>query len=149
MLGHPVAGTPAGVSSFQEEVTMDKQDKIRELTDMIVEDFKSASGFGPENQADSEDSFDLHMDPTPFITMIVSPIVVKIVNMLSKQIEERKPKTPAQLTDQQISEIRKIVVNFSAGTGSSQRRVLKSVEVARMADSVERVLRKNPRVLLG
>ena len=128
---------------------MEEQDKIRELTDKIVEDFKSASGYGFENRTDPEDSFDLHMDPTPLITMIVAPIVTKIVNMIIKKIEKRKPKTPAQLTEQEISDIRRIVVDYSVRIDSSQHGVLTSEEAARMADSVERVLRKNPRVLLG
>jgi hypothetical protein len=128
---------------------MEEQDKIRELTDKIVEDFKSASGYGLENRIGSEDPFDLHMDPTPIITMIVSPMVEQIVNLIGKKIAERKPKTPPRLTEQEISEIRKIVVSYSARTETSLHGVLTSEEVTRMADSVERVLRKNPRVLLG
>ena len=128
---------------------MEKQDKVRELTDEIVEDFKSTSGYGFENQTDSEDSFELHMDPTPLITMVVSPMVEQILNLISKKIAERKPKTPPRLTEQEISEIRKIVVRYSARTETSLHGVLTSEEATRMADSVERVLRKNPRVLLG
>jgi hypothetical protein len=136
-----------------------------EIRGEIIGDFLATSGLSadefrskfslpipkpkPERETWVGNSFDSAF-PTPpeqFLYSVVTTIVQHIIDIIGKKLTQRADEKPPRLTEAEIAEIRQLVINFERKVGQSRRKI--SPEVAtKMADSVERVIRRNPRVLM-
>jgi hypothetical protein len=112
-----------------------------DLTREIVDDFMATSGY-------EFNSGDVQVDPVSILTMIITPIVEQIFQLIGKRISERKQENKNQLTESEINEIKELVVHFEEREGITKGKVFTSEYAEKMAESVERVLRQNPNALL-
>ena len=127
---------------------MSTEAQIDEFTSEVITDFK----------ATSDNVFDarifpipgLQIDTTLVLGAIVKALVEQIVGWAKKRFDNRSEKTNPTLTENDIREIRDLVLRFAARAKDSTGEKALTPELAmKMADSIERVVRRNPNLLLG
>lgn len=126
---------------------MDNKLEFETLRIAIMEDFIKTSGYIFESQKSSSKDFVFQIDPMFLLNLIVTPIVKQIVEYVGKKVSDRKDNYPA-LTEGEIKEIRKLVHDFEHNTGMSRNSLFTPELADKMANSIERVLRQNPRALI-
>ena len=125
---------------------------VEALTRDIIDDLKATSGydFGAEECEKSEtNGFSFQIDPIALLGLIVTPIVEHIVNVVRKRVSEGRRKSAPPLTEAEIQEIRACVLQFGANAKEAGTAIVKPDLARKMADSVERAVRRNPGLLLG
>lgn len=129
-------------------VAMNNTLEFDTLKNAIVEDFLNTSGYNFDFRQSSSKDFVFQIDPMFLLNIIVSPIVKQIIEYIGKRLTERKTDTSPVIAESEIREIRELVRNFEHDTGMSQNSLYTPELANKMADSIERVLRQNPRALL-
>lgn len=127
---------------------MDNTVEFSTLQSAIVEDFKKTSGYQFTFEPAKSDDFVLQIDPGLLINIIITPIVNQIVEYLGKFISERKGAEEIKLSDEEVQKVKELVVDFNFNSGMSPNHLVSREMTGKMAESVERVLREHPEVLL-
>jgi hypothetical protein len=122
-------------------------DKVELVRQKIIDDFISISKNTHDPNLFQADGFASPIDLMPLLSMIFTPVAEKIVEIISEKITKRG--RDAYLTEKEIKEIKELVLNYDEYQGSlPSEKIISSETRKTMADSVERVLRNNPRTLL-
>jgi hypothetical protein len=115
------------------------------LTSEVIDDFAKTSGFllyTPRYPPGS-----VAIDPITILNILVPAILKQCMEFLEKRLKTRK-ENPNRITEEDIQELRELVLNFESQNHINQGRVLTKDTASKMADSVERVLRNHPEALI-
>lgn len=120
-------------------------DKLKKA---IIQDFTETSGYDFNFDHPSSGDFVLQIDPMLLLNLILSPIVQQVVDYIGKRLSDRKTDSTPVVTESEIKEIRELVCKYEHDTGMTKSNIYTPELANKMADSIERVLRQNPRALL-
>ena len=129
------------------------KDPLAPLADEVLVDFERTSGFAvyqrePKPGEKTIGEFGIDVDLTPFVVSLLTWILKTVLDQVlegRRATKLAKQKT-APLTEEELQRAKELVIGF--GKSINDQEILSPQVTRKFADSIERVLRRHPEILL-
>jgi len=116
------------------------------LAKAIAEDFRATSGCEPELKGKRATKLSLELDAAALLGTIAGAIAEEVAKYVSSRVRQRRRR---ELSEAEIRDIRELALGFAARSGMGGKSVVTADVAGKIADSVERVVRRHPEALVG